>query len=99
MTDFMIGTVVRATATFTNAAGTATDPDTVTCKHRVGNATATTVVYDGGTSAVKRTGAGVYYIDLNVTAGPARYVVRWEGTGAVITASEAAFGTADSAFD
>lgn len=98
MADFEQGTRIRSTATFTNAAGTNTDPTTVTVKYRVGNGTVTTKVYVTDPEVV-RSAAGIFYIDLDVGTARGMWHVRWEGTGAVVTAVESSFGVAGSEFD
>ena len=83
------GDVVRSTATFTNTAGTATDPTTITARLRLpdtNSADATAYVY-GTDAEVVKSATGVYYMDVTCSRA-GTYYVRWEGTGAVVQAEE-----------
>lgn len=84
------GDLVRLTATFTNDAGAATDPTTVTLRIKApgGILSAPTPAQDN---------PGVYHYDLDLNAvGPWYY--RWEGTGVVQTAEESLLFVRDSMF-
>jgi hypothetical protein len=98
MSDFEQGTLIRSTATFTNAAGANTDPTTVTVRYRVGTDTVTTKVYVTDAAVIK-SATGIFYIDLAVGALDGTWHVRWEGTGAVVAAVEASFSVKPSQFD
>lgn len=74
------GTLVTITATFNSAAGTPTDPTTVTLKYSSGNPGHTTWVY-GGTGSIARSGTGVYVVQLDTTGLPGSWVGAWIGTG------------------
>ncbi len=82
MNKYMSGTRVRSIATFTNFAGVAADPDTITFKFRAGAGATTT------DAAPTRDATGVYHRDIDTTgwAGPddLLYTCQWSGTGAVV---------------
>ena len=90
MNSYFLGALVRVTGTFTDANLVAVDPTIVRFKYRKpGSATTVTLVYLTDASLV-RTGAGVYYVDLDAdTAGNWSY--RWEGTGTYQCATENQF--------
>lgn len=81
----MSGSLVRSNAAFTNAAGAAADPTTVTLKYKTGAGSITTVTYPSSPTAKDSTGN--YHADFDTTgwAGPDAllYVTEWTGTGAV----------------
>lgn len=85
MNAYMSGTLVRTTATFTNIAGAAADPTTITLKYQTGAGAVTTAVYPA--APVVKDSTGVYHADLDTTgwagAGPVTQVAEWIGTGAV----------------
>lgn len=87
--SYDIGDTRRLTATFTNLAGTETDPSTVTFKIKLPDGTVTTYVY-GTDAELVRSGAGVYYVDYSITQA-GRYSYRFEGTGTVATAENSEF--------
>ena len=84
-----IGDTRRLTATFTDIAGVATDPSTVTFKIKRPDGTATTYVYGTDAQPVKAS-TGVYYVDYAITLA-GRHAYRFEGTGAVATAESDEF--------
>jgi len=89
MSTYDVGDAVRITNTFTNLAGTATDPTTITVKVKTPANIETTYVYLTD-AAVVRTSTGVYYIDVSLTeAGVWAY--RFVGTGTVKAAKEGTF--------
>ena len=90
------GDLVRSTATFTNTAGTATDPTTVVCKVRTPAGVVTTYTY-GTDAALVKSATGVYYVDVSLTA-VGQWWVRWEGTGTVQQAEEDTFLADESRF-
>lgn len=95
MNSYDKGDLVRVTAAFTNAAGTATDPTTVVCKVRSPSGITT---YTYGTDAeLVKDSTGNYHLDINITAD-GQWWYRWEGTGAVQQAGEGSFTVARSAF-
>ena len=86
ISTYDIGDQVRATGTFTDIDGIAADPTTITFTYRIDEGTPVALVY-GTDLAVKRSGTGVYYVDLTIaTAGT--YFMRWAGTGTTIAAGE-----------
>jgi len=77
--QYDVGDAVRCQGSFTNQSGSAIDPDTVFFQWRDPSGTLTTKEYDTD-DEVKRSGTGVYYIDLNInSAGSWHY--RWYGVG------------------
>lgn len=88
MDSYDIGDAVRLTGTFRNAAGTLTDPTTVTLKHEDPSGNETSLTYAGGT--VTKSSTGIYYADVTVDeSGTWKY--KWIGTGTVAQADEGAF--------
>ena len=84
-----VGDLVRVTGTFTNAAGVAQDPTTVTFKYAKPSGTQTSLVY-GTSILVVKSGTGVYYVDVNADeAGTWLYL--WKGTGTGQSADESSF--------
>ena len=77
---------VSTTSVFTNAAGTATDPDTVTFKVWQHGALASATSYVYGTDPeVTKAGTGDYYVDIPIpyaltSRGLWKVEVRGEGT-------------------
>lgn len=86
-----VGDVVRLSAAFTNSAGTAVDPSSVTVQYRqwlVDPASFTTLVY--GVNSVVKASVGNYYHDLAVNSdGEWRY--RWNGLGVNAAGAEERF--------
>lgn len=81
MTTYWVNDQVVATTTFSTAAGTATNPTTVTYKVQGPTGTVTSYVY-GTNNEVARTTTGVYTCTFTATsAGP--WIVAAIGTGAV----------------
>lgn len=79
-----IGDVIRVTGTFTDADGTAIDPDTITCK--VKDPSGNIASYTYADSEVTRSDTGVYYVDVTIDeAGDWWY--RFESTGTGKTAA------------
>ena len=82
---YLVGNMILMTAAFTNAAGGAADPDTVTCTVKApnGETIAATVVRDS---------TGLYHVDFSTTGLPAgKYVYRWAGVGTIEAAAEGGF--------
>ena len=88
MTDYnvyMSGSLVRSTAIFTNAAGSPTDPTTITFKYRAGGGSVTTIVYPA--AGITKDSQGAYHSDVDTSGwtGPGNqlYTTEWIGTGTV----------------
>jgi hypothetical protein len=62
--SYYVGNLVRATGTFTNAAGTATDPSVVRCKYRDPSGNVTSLLY-GTDAALVKSATGIYYVDID----------------------------------
>lgn len=86
MTIYMSGSLVRTSASFTDVAGVAADPTTVTLKYKKDAGATTTVVYPS--APIIKDSTGHYHADLDTTgwAGPGNQLweTEWIGTGAVI---------------
>lgn len=83
------GDLRRLGVTFTNLAGTITDPTAVTFSIRDPAGTIVTYVYLADAELV-RSSAGIYYVDYAINL-PGRHAYRWSGTGAVATAETGEF--------
>jgi hypothetical protein len=83
-----IGDLVKLTAAFTDAAGTAIDPTTVTFKILKPDGTTTTAVY-GVDPAVVKAATGVYTYNVSITAA-GMWWWRVTSTGTGQAAEEAA---------
>jgi len=96
---YTVGTTIRVTGTFRNAAEALADPSTITFKYRKpGGGAITTVTYAGG--GVTRSSTGVYYVDLSPTDDEhGIWTFRWSSTGTPATATESSFAVGDSSFD
>lgn len=94
--EYDIGDTVRLTAAFTNAAGTAADPATVTLQIKDPSGNVDNYTYAGAT--VTKSATGSYYYDLSVDE-PGTWFFRWKGTGAVATAEEGSFDVRESHFE
>jgi hypothetical protein len=97
MNAYDVGDRVRLTVTFTNTAGTVTDPTTVTCQVKlryVIGATATTYTYP---ATITKDSTGVFHVDVTPT-NEGIWDYRWVGTGTVIAAVEGAFNVPNSEF-
>jgi hypothetical protein len=79
--DFNSGQLVRLSASFTDASNAAADPTTVACKVRHPSGAVDTY------ASPTKDSTGHYHQDVTVDAG-GLWTVRWEGTGAVVTAGE-----------
>lgn len=98
MSDYIVGQLVRLSATFTDAAGAAADPDTVRLLHKpmsVAGATVQTEIYPGGGSAIVRDGVGRYHIDISMD-DPGTHYWRWESTGDAQAAAQGYFSVASA---
>ena len=91
MNSYDIGDLIRLRGSFTNSAGAAVDPSSVTLQYRLLAAdptSYTTLIY--GVNSVVKASVGEYYHDLSVTSdGEWRY--RWNGLGANAAAAETPF--------
>lgn len=81
-----LDSLIRVTATWSDTAGSAIDPTTVTLYIKSPASTLTTLVYGVDTDLVKDT-TGVYHADINVTES-GKYYYRFKGTGAAQASSE-----------
>lgn len=89
-TTYDIGDLIRETATFKNAPSAAADPTKVYLDIQKPDGAITLSTYSAGTTAITRTGTGVYYKDILCTGG-GLYEYRWHSTGSVHTAEEGWF--------
>jgi hypothetical protein len=89
MTEINPGDVRRVSGSFTNPAGVATDPTTISVRWRHHRGTETTWVYGTDTQVV-RDSAGVFHADIPITVS-GLYYYKFEGTGAVQAAEEGTF--------
>jgi hypothetical protein len=95
MADY--GDLVRVTGTFTNLAGTATDPTAVLCAYRDPSGNLTTLTY-GTDAALVKVSTGVYRTDINVDE-TGRWYYRFYSTGTGQGAGETYFDVPASKFD
>lgn len=93
---YQIGKRVRSSVVFRDVAGAATDPSTVVFKVRTPSGSETTYTY-GVDAAVVKDATGTYHVDVTLTAAK-RWSFRWNGTGALIAASETSIEVEPSAF-
>lgn len=97
MNFYEVGDLVRITANFTNEAGAAADPTTVTLlvklRYVIGS-TATTYTYPAN---IIKDSTGNYHLDFQPTT-EGIWDYRWVGTGSVTAAGENAFNVPDSQF-
>lgn len=80
--------VVRIQTTFTNTAGTATDPTDVSIVVKPPSGTETTYDYNPGD--IVKSSTGIYYLDVTANA-TGMWVFRWTGTGTVAQIDEGQF--------
>lgn len=85
-TFYDLGDQVRMSVSFTNSAGSAADPTTVTCKITDPSGNIETLVYGTDPDLVKA-GTGSYQVDRKVDESGMWYY-RFEGTGSVVSAAE-----------
>lgn len=97
MNEYPYGATVRlkTSTPFANAAGTATDPTTITLRVLAPDGTETSYTYAGG--QLTRVAAGDYYRDVTVTQ-VGTWTQRWEGTGTVAAVHESQFWVKPTAF-
>ena len=97
MNAYQVGDLVRISAAFTNEAGAAADPTTVTLlvklRYVIGS-TATTYTYP---TNITKDSTGNYHVDFTPTT-EGIWDYRWVGTGSVQAAAESAFNVPDSQF-
>lgn len=84
-----VGDEVRCTGTWTNAAGVAVDPTTVTFIYEDPSGNTTTLIYSAGPEVVKSS-VGVYYVDVDADES-GRWQTRWQSTGTGKAAGEDEF--------
>lgn len=84
MPTFVVGSTWRPKARF-KAAGTLTDPTSITLIIRQPNGTETSYTY--GAAQITKVSTGIYYKDIAIDAG-GQWVARYKGTGAVPDAAE-----------
>ena len=89
-TTYDIGDTVRETGTFKNASSAAADPTKVYLDVQKPDGAIGYSTYSAGTTAITRTGTGIYYRDIPCT-GQGIYEYRWHSTGTVQTAAEGWF--------
>lgn len=93
---YQVGDLVRVTGTFTTLAGAATDPTSVFFSFKTPSGTIT--IYQYGVDAqVIKSGTGIYYVDVSVTA-PGNWNYRFYSTGTGQTADESYFSVPYSQF-
>ena len=84
-----VGNKIRLTCSFTNLAGTATDPTTVTFKIREPDGTITTYIY-GTDAEVVKSSTGVFYVEWILAQGGLT-LYAFIGTGTVTARYEGSF--------
>lgn len=98
MNSYDVGDQVRLTVHWTDSAGTATDPTTVTCllrrRYQLSPVTTTTYTYP---ATITKSSTGVYYVDVTPDQ-EGIWDYRWVATGTVVKAEEGAFNVPDSQF-
>jgi hypothetical protein len=94
--SYHVGDLVRITGTWTNAAGTATDPTAVFAQYRSPSNTTTTLTY-GVDAALVKGSTGVYYVDINASAA-GQWFYRFYSTGTGQASNEEFFNVPRSEF-
>lgn len=84
-TWYNIGDQPRVTVTFTNLAGTATDPTAISCAVQSPQGSRTYAY--GVDPEVTKTSTGVYNLDLTLAAAK-EYRYKWSGTGALVASEQ-----------
>ena len=97
MNNYDRGDLIRCSGVFTDAAGSAQDPDVVIFKFTDPSGTTTTYTYNAEAELVKDS-VGNYHVDVNADA-TGLWRTRWEATGTGQAADESAFRVAESQFD
>ena len=85
-----IGDLRRLTVTFTNLAGTAADPTTVTFRLVRPDGTVVTYSTADSPATITKSSTGVCYTDYAIAVS-GRHVYLWSGTGAIVTAEQGEF--------
>jgi hypothetical protein len=94
--NYDIGDMIRLSGSFTNSAGTATDPTTVTLKVKDPSGNIDTYTY--ALSEVTKDSTGAYHKDITIDEA-GQWYYRFVGTGTVAAAEEGEFEVRDSQFD
>lgn len=89
MNAYKVGATVRCSGAFTNDAGAAVDPTTITFRARKPDGVVAVYVYGTDAQLVKDA-VGAYHVDLPATLA-GRWAYRFEGTGSAPSADEAQF--------
>lgn len=93
MNEYLVGNVVRVSATFRSPSGTLMNPQAVLCSVKKGNAAKVTFVY--GQGQIQQTVTGTYFLD--VVADPVGlYTYNWYSTGTGQAAGQDNFVVTDS---
>jgi len=92
-TNYDIQDVARLEASFTNNAGAASDPTTVTCYIKTPDDNIRLVTYSSG--AIVKSSTGNYYYDYTISQSGI-HTYRFTGTGACIAGSEQNFSVQPS---
>jgi len=92
---FAVGQRVRLSVAFADLSGTATDPTAVTLKVRNPGGVLMTKTY--ALAEVTKDSTGNYHYDLDVDLAGTWYY-RYNGTGALVAANEAAFTASITVF-
>jgi len=94
MSNFDIGKQVRLKGEFTdpNDSDAPIDPTTITVKYKQPGGALVTHVF-GVDAEVIKSGTGVYYEDVTLTAS-GNFTFKWFGTGNAVAAEEAGFNIA-----
>lgn len=90
MAEYAVGQQIKLSGFFSLASsGAGTDPTTITVKVKTPAGVTTTWVY-GVDSQVVKSGTGDYYANWTITESGTHWY-EWNGTGAVIAATEKSF--------
>ena len=94
--EYQVGDLVRITGTWTDSAGTATDPTTVLGKHTDPSGVSVALTVGGG---ITKSSTGVYYYDIDVDeAGTWIYRFYGQGGGASAQGANESYFLAVSRF-
>lgn len=94
MNTYTKGSVPRLTATFRNASGAKTDPTNIRFHCVQPDGTVFARLYGAPDADIKRSEAGVYYLDFYCAQG-GRHGYQWTGDGAVVAVAEGGFYVRD----
>lgn len=89
MSSYLIGNVIRLSASFTNFSGVAADPDAVTVTIKLRNSTSETFT-------ATKDSVGNYHYDYTPAAA-GTYFYRFNGTGSLLASSQGQFDIEDYA--